>query len=365
MVCEGCASTFGDNPYLYTLTEPVSSIDLVIYLRLTLRIHFTGMRPSSLTLERGIDLVHVYRKLPIALCIVGRDGYLLAVNDLHAQLSGRPIEDLIGVRVADLNEEGGRNVERDFRAFDAGKTVPNHELKVRDRVYLVSVSPVLDIHGTLAAISVAHIDITEKKAAEKKIERMNSKLEVLSTTDHLTNLHNRRMFDKALAGHCVSLLKRASDFSLLLFDVDHFKAFNDHYGHQAGDQCLRSIADAARSKLRKTDSSIFRYGGEEFAVLVAHADRDAGVAVAERICKAVRRRNIPHEKSAHEIVTISCGVVHTRRMQAPLPVNVGTILLAAADAALYLAKAQGRNTVAEFNTPAEMLSLQQDLQPAV
>src|SRR5690606_28768327 len=97
---------------------------------------------------------------------------LLIVNRLHAELAGLPCEQLIGMRVADLNEEVGRNVELDFRHFDKGLYVPDHELVIGDRVYLVSTSPVHDGSGKVVAISLAHIDITEKRAMERRNERV-------------------------------------------------------------------------------------------------------------------------------------------------------------------------------------------------
>lgn len=299
--------------------------------------------------QRGINLAAVYQKLPIAFCIVGRDGVLLAVNDLHAELAGREIDELIGVSVADLHPEGGRNVQRDFRYFDAGKVVPNHELEIRGRIYLVSVSPVFDADGKVAAISVAHQDISEQKATERRIQRMNRRLEILSKTDHLTRTLNRRQFDRSLFSECEALEKSGRELALILFDVDHFKAYNDLYGHQAGDRCLQLIAWSAKRVLRKSDVSLCRIGGEEFAALVTDAEPVVTVTLASRICDAVRACRIPHERSDKNIVTVSCGVASTLQIARPLSRSADQQLLRAADQALYHAKRTGRDTISVFN----------------
>lgn len=285
----------------------------------------------------------------MALCIVGRDGRLLAVNDLHSELAGRPIDSLIDVKVADLHEEGGCNIKRDFRVFDAGGTVPNHELEIRGKNYMVSVSPIHDAGGQVIAISVAHFDISEKKAMERKIERTNRRLQALSKLDHLTGLENRRQFDTALNARCTALLKNGDEFSLIVLDVDYFKHYNDLYGHQAGDRCLKDVASCVRRSLRRNEAAAYRYGGEEFTVLTFQPDPAVAAIIAERICESVRRRAVAHERSPHLIVTVSCGVASTLQLNRPIARTIAQDLISAADAALYLAKADGRNAVRPFN----------------
>ena len=291
-------------------------------------------------------LAQAIDKLPIALCIIDRKGRLVAVNALHATLAGREVGTLAGARVAELHPEGGENVMRDFRAFDQGKTVPNHEIEIGGRVYMVSVSPIHDDEGWVTSISVAHFDITEKKNAELKMRRLNQRLRTISTTDHLTKLANRRSFDLAIRDHVDAYQRRGTAFGLVLFDVDHFKPYNDFYGHLAGDRCLNSIAQSARAATRRLDTVLCRYGGEEFAVLVTNAGQAVAARVAERIRQAVERLRIPHAGSEAGCVTISAGVAGAaeigREGMAP---DLLAILMKAADDALYTAKKQGRNTV--------------------
>lgn len=320
------------------------------------------MWQRSKLVKLNIDFLQIYERLPIALAIVGRDGRLLAVNELHAQLGERPTKELLGVRVSDLHEQGGRNVERDFRYFDAGKAVPNHELEIHGRHYMVSVSPVYDRKGAVTAISVAHFDITNKKAIERKIERMNRKLKELSTRDHLTKLYNRRSFDDMLRKEIVSATRKGKRFSLMIFDVDHFKLYNDHYGHQAGDKCLTTIASCAKRALRPYDAIVCRYGGEEFVAILKGAGLEEAVTAAQHIRDRVRARRIEHAGTPAGIVTTSCGVCCNDQLSRQ-PVQTSD-LIRAADRALYDAKSQGRDIVCAFNplpSMAKQLSEGNDL----
>jgi diguanylate cyclase (GGDEF)-like protein len=164
--------------------------------------------------------------------------------------------------------------------------------------------------------------------------------------DALTGLGNRRRLD-GLLETAVSVARRsASPLAVLMIDVDHFKAYNDHYGHLAGDACLRAVAQALRAGLIRRGDEVLRYGGEEFAVILAATREPEAIAVAERLRFAVRAMNLPHAAEAGGIVTISLGV-------AVMQPGAGTItdaqtLIEAADRALYRAKEGGRDRVASF-----------------
>jgi diguanylate cyclase (GGDEF)-like protein/PAS domain S-box-containing protein len=303
-----------------------------------------------------IDLQTIYRHLPIALCLIGRDGRLLVVNEVHAQLAGRRVEQLVGLRVADLHPQGGKNVERDFRHFDRGATVPDHELEIRGRIYMVSTSPVIDPEGKVLAISVAHLDITDKKQMELKNQRMTRDLRDLATRDHLTGAYNRREFDRILRDHCKSLRRTGQEFSLILFDIDHFKSFNDLHGHQMGDRCLRRVVKASQRALKNERASLFRYGGEEFAIVVAQYDPAGLIDIAERVRFSVRRLSIAHPNGEDGYVTVSCGLANTLQLQRPTP-DLHSAILRAADNALYSAKKNGRDRVEVFEALRDLTSL--------
>lgn len=191
--------------------------------------------------------------------------------------------------------------------------------------------------------SAAQAVLAELHTVNDKLNRANRKLERLSSQDALTGASNRRGFERALRLAWRAARADGGQVALLLLDVDFFKAYNDHYGHPAGDACLRAVGEAARSDLRGTDSVFARYGGEEFAVVLPDADAPAASLVAERIRAAVENRRIPHAQSAVSThVTVSIGVAS----MFPTAATTTRALVAAADAALYRAKQTGRNRVA-------------------
>jgi diguanylate cyclase (GGDEF)-like protein/PAS domain S-box-containing protein len=292
---------------------------------------------------RSVKLETIYETLPIALCIVGRDGRLLSVNNVHAELANRPVESLIGMRVADLNEQGGKNVERDFRVFDAGGTVPAHELPIGNRIYQVSVSPVRNAAGKVNAISVAHLDITERKRLERQLAEANQRLGQLATRDHLTGLFNRRHFDTVMS-EMLEGYRSEGPLSVVLFDIDYFKRYNDRYGHIAGDRSLLCVAQAAANAIDADHAVLCRYGGEEFVALLPDADRQCATQTAEQIRKAVASLGIEHADSPFGTVTVSVGVA-TLDLGRTIGRADGDAILRAADASLYLAKLGGRNLV--------------------
>lgn len=174
-----------------------------------------------------------------------------------------------------------------------------------------------------------------------QLNMANLELQRLSMTDGLTGIANRRMFDESLAREWRRCIRLKKPMSIVLLDVDNFKKYNDRYGHQAGDDCLKAIArELARSAPRPADL-VARYGGEEFVMTLGETDESGALWVANRLRQHVAGLKMPHEDSNHTYVTVSCGV------SSVLPsrdLSVDT-LVKSADNALYLAKKQGRNTV--------------------
>ena len=181
-------------------------------------------------------------------------------------------------------------------------------------------------------------DISERKALEERLSK-------LALTDGLTELANRRAFDEALTREWKATLREGSQISLLLLDIDHFKEFNDHYGHQVGDDCLRAVAAAVRGSVRTTDIAA-RYGGEEIAVILPFTDTAGAVEVAENMRSAVEALQITHERNpaGGGLVTASVGVATALSRQGGT-MRMPESLLLAADNALYKAKREGRNQV--------------------
>lgn len=182
-------------------------------------------------------------------------------------------------------------------------------------------------------------ELLRRAAAEKAAEAQ-------ARTDGLTKLANRRWFDEELARKWASAARDSRPMSLLMIDVDHFKFFNDSYGHQAGDRALAEIAVVIDGTIRRPDDFGARYGGEEFAVLLPDTDRRGAVQIADTIREKARSLQIDHVRNEHKVVTVSIGVATA------LP-HSGTatsdLLIREADAALYRAKEKGRNTVCVSN----------------
>ncbi|MBX9935601.1 MAG: diguanylate cyclase, partial [Burkholderiaceae bacterium] len=175
------------------------------------------------------------------------------------------------------------------------------------------------------------------------LEEANQKLAALSITDSLTGLANRRHFDKVLGEEWGRATRSGSYIMLAMLDVDWFKKYNDHYGHQAGDECLRCVAHSIQAHASRVGDLVARYGGEEFVLIVTSTNPDGAQALVQSICQAVQALQLPHLLSPFGVVTVSIGMAAT----VPRPSDQPTDLLQQADAALYRAKEAGRNQVVQ------------------
>jgi diguanylate cyclase (GGDEF)-like protein len=191
-------------------------------------------------------------------------------------------------------------------------------------------------------------DVTESKVAEQRLAVERRELQALVFRDGLTGVFNRRHFDHELERQWRKEARTVSPcpMAVIMIDIDAFKDYNDHYGHQGGDECLRTIAQAIASAARRPTDAVARYGGEEFALILRDADQQGAQRVAERIRAAVENLRLPHPASRTGIVTISAGVAAQR----PVEGGDGNSLVAAADRALYTAKQQGRNRTCQAST---------------
>jgi diguanylate cyclase (GGDEF)-like protein len=174
----------------------------------------------------------------------------------------------------------------------------------------------------------------------QQLEDANHELKRLATFDGLTQVANRRRFDEYLQQEWQRMLRDQQHLSLILCDIDCFKLYNDTYGHQAGDDCLRQVAHVMRQAARRAIDLPARYGGEEFAVILPNTDQEGAVLVAQEIQLGVKRLGIAHASSKVDaIVTVSLGVTST----IPSPLTTPEQLITAADKMLYQAKAEGRD----------------------
>jgi len=196
-------------------------------------------------------------------------------------------------------------------------------------------------HQVAGAIHLAATKHDLERANEH-LARAIETLHRISTTDPLTGVDNRRNFDDALVLEWRRAARSRTPLSLIMIDIDAFKAYNDVYGHQAGDDCLRRVAESLQSHLHRAGDIVTRYGGEEFAVLVAGVERDRAGDLGELLRRSIESLRIDHRASpASDVVTISVGVA----TMIPDRDRDPAALLKAADEALYAAKAAGRNQV--------------------
>ena len=173
----------------------------------------------------------------------------------------------------------------------------------------------------------------------KDLEASNAKLANLATTDGLTGITNRRGFDTAFKAEWARSLRSGEPIAVAMIDVDFFKLYNDHYGHQAGDACLTQVAQMIARHVRRANDLAARYGGEEFILLLSGCRGPDGLAVADALCKRIFAAALPHARSAHGCVSVSIGVFSMVASPDSSPEH----LIAQADQALYLAKQEGRN----------------------
>lgn len=178
------------------------------------------------------------------------------------------------------------------------------------------------------------------RVSQRKLAETNLQLQRLASHDGLTNIPNRRHFDECLNEEWYRATREQSWLAVAMLDIDHFKQFNDLYGHLAGDACIQAVVKAVSSCLKRPTDMVARYGGEEFVLILPGTQGEGALGLCESIRQAVEALQITHEKSSvGAYVTLSIGVA----VLIPERDSPASALLAAADAALYTAKSEGRN----------------------
>ncbi|TXJ00931.1 MAG: sensor domain-containing diguanylate cyclase [Aquabacterium sp.] len=227
--------------------------------------------------------------------------------------------------------QAGVDHEADYRAL----TKDNGYVWIRDVVHVVR-----NDLGEVEALIGFMFDISERKKTEEKLLALQKELEALSFKDGLTNIANRRRFDASLELEWESATRLRQPLSVLLFDIDYFKQYNDLYGHMRGDRCLVDIAQTLSLALDGPRDLVARYGGEEFIVLLPGADATVAQKVAERCQRLIHKQAITHADSPHDQrVTVSVGVGTVVPDEQQLPAS----FIDAVDQRLYAAKKNGKN----------------------
>ncbi len=189
--------------------------------------------------------------------------------------------------------------------------------------------------------------------SEQRLSEANARLTALSATDALTGIGNRRAFDQALQTAWQQAARDGTDLAVLLLDVDHFKSFNDRYGHPAGDFCLQMIGGVLAGGVRRPSDFAARYGGEEFVVLLPATTESGARELGVLLCRLVEEAGLPHIGNPAGHVTVSIGAAS----MAPAPGEPGAALVALADRALYHAKQSGRRRVCTASEQAGLMTM--------
>jgi diguanylate cyclase (GGDEF)-like protein/PAS domain S-box-containing protein len=306
--------------------------------------NMAGIGEDMLIASVNTSLQSLYDTIPVALGVIDREGRYVAANGMYARLHGRAPQALIGREVNDFIPGAGERLRKDFADFDAGLDVMDREITCHGRHFLVALQAVRDADGSVQGVTSVLIDITARKRMEEASEEASRHWQFHASHDHLTGLANRRRIDDAIATEAQRCMRNGAALSVLMMDVDYFKPYNDHAGHQRGDECLRAIAARLRARVRRHGDLVGRYGGEEFIAVLPDTDAAGAQLVARHILEDIRALAIWHPGSPYDCVTMSIGVASLGELP-PSRLECREVLLNCADRALYAAKAAGRNTV--------------------
>ncbi|MCW0019292.1 diguanylate cyclase [Rhizobium sp. BT-226] len=295
-------------------------------------------------------LSHAMAGMSDGIAMYDSKGFLVFCNDQYrtafplsgdARVVGAHISDILR-RIAETGERTGIP-DNDREEWIKAASATLHSNK-DEEVQLYngdwrSIRTRLAEDGTAMAVVS---DITATKQAEIALRLSAEQLKSLAETDGLTGMVNRRAFDEAFARETAGSARKNTSFSLLMVDIDRFKAYNDTYGHPAGDQCLRVVSKCLRQSVSRPADIVARYGGEEFVVLLPATSAKGAMIVAEQFARLLSQENIVHSGSEFGRVTASIGI--SCATGATLRIDPSR-LLTEADAALYDAKTQGRNRI--------------------
>ncbi|MGP8434213.1 sensor domain-containing diguanylate cyclase [Paraburkholderia fungorum] len=288
--------------------------------------------------------------------LIGRDGVMIMRQPYDARIIGQNIKEARTFRRFISDPEGHFSETASIdgvRRLYWFKNFPDLPLIImvaaaESDVYAAWRMRALTIGSLMFVFSAAFVALSFNLGAQlRRRTRAEFELRLLARTDTLTGLNNRRTLDEVLAKEWSEAKRSGTVFSLLFVDLDRFKTYNDTYGHQAGDDALAAAARGIVQSIRRPQDSAARYGGEEFVVLLPDTSASGARVVAERIRAAINSLDIKHACSEHGRLTASIGVASWT----PGRDDDVTVVISAADAALYSAKADGRNRVAAFHEP--------------
>lgn len=310
----------------------------------------------------------ILQTIGAVVCVMNTDGEIILFNQACQKLTGYTENEALGRSPWDfLIEE--TEIERIKKVFGSLKlgNFPNQNVNYwitrsgEKRLISWSNTALGDTEDNIDYIIATGIDITERKTAEDKLaehnrqlekivlerthelQEANRKLELLAYHDKLTGAFNRHYFDNTLQNEIHRARRNKSPLSLFICDVDHFKEYNDTYGHVAGDKCLKQLANCLEAHFQRAGDLVARYGGEEFCIVLPNTDANEARILAEKLRENICRLEIAHTTSPiAQYVTVSVGVLSC----VPSDNCTPDAIIHAADTALFKSKKNGRNQIA-------------------
>ncbi len=294
----------------------------------------------------AIELNQIFNTSADGMWVLSKDLKILRINDAFINLFGQTRESLVGKNCFDIfNGSLCRTDGCPVKSLLNNKNRVEYDVERADekgvkKYFILTATPLKILDGQIIGFVCSYMDITDRKNAEEKLKEANEALTRLSVSDGLTQIANRRKFDEHLTIEWTRLKREKQPLSLILCDIDFFKLYNDSYGHQAGDACLKAVAKTIEQNVKRPADLAARYGGEEFAVILPNTQPEGALQLSEKIRKSIQDLKIPHSGSKiNSYVTLSLGI------SGMVPDATGTpqILIEKADKALYKAKENGRN----------------------
>ena len=287
---------------------------------------------------------HLFTILPMPISnVCAKTGDIIRINQRFIDVFGYTIDDLPNLEQWWVNAYPDPHyreaVKKTWQSTleignGTGQDIPAHDYHVTCK------------NGNTITMEVSGINLGDEyiavfNDATKRLEDQNI-LRDMAFLDSLTQIANRRRFDEKLSKEFEKAVECGDDLAIILIDIDHFKLFNDRYGHVEGDLCLYNVAQAIACTVSRTEDFVARYGGEEFVVLLPQTDKQGALFIAEHIQKAIEELHIPHEDSFTGYLTLSMGI-HAINKDDSCDQKE---FIKAADSALYYSKRQGRNCLA-------------------
>ena len=287
---------------------------------------------------------HLFTILPMPISnVCAKTGDIIRVNQRFIDVFGYTVDDLPNLEQWWVNAYPDphyrESVKKTWQSAleignETGQDIPANDYHVTCK------------NGNTITMEVSGINLGDEyiavfNDATKRLEDQNI-LRDMAFLDSLTQIANRRRFDEKLSKEFEKAVECGDDLAIILIDIDHFKLFNDRYGHVEGDLCLYNVAQAIACTVSRTEDFVARYGGEEFVVLLPQTDKQGALFIAEHIQKAIEELHIPHEDSFTGYLTLSMGI-HAINKEDSCDQKE---FIKAADSALYYSKRQGRNCLA-------------------